>query len=268
MLKTFLHKKQSEKQTNQTSNFIYERKANERIVRLEKVLLDKAFFHNCQNWVKNRPPDDVRIEDIIKYYCSENDSSQQLNIFIPGIVYAWKKPNEPSIIIYDGIHRLLAAKDYSKHTNGANMLWCLLQTTITQDENYIVKDFVNLNKSVCVPTLYLDDTDVTKKLMCQSIADMLCQRYPTFVSPSRKPYIYNFNRDCFVDFISTLEVNFHEPGIDTKIFNELMGLNIEAKNYVDRHKIKYPNKCLYKKFFLFYLDKSYIKQQIENQCNL
>lgn len=274
MLKQLLNKNKSisiknKSITNSTihieQNVIYENVYTDITIKLEKVLLDKTFFSICQNWSKNRPPDNVRINDIAKYYCNNNEHSMQV---IPGIIYAWNNPeqNDKGIVIYDGIHRLLAAKEYIQQSK--KKLWCLLQTTTTKNEEQIVKDFVNLNKSVCVPTIFLDESDVIKKLMCQSVADIMCKRYPTFVSPSRKPYSYNFNRDNLIEFVSTLNINFHIKSIDTKIVNEMMGLNVEAKDFVDRHKIKYPNKCLYHKFFLFFLDKSFIKQKIEDAINM
>lgn len=280
MLKQLLHKKSklpkiddcesntvscSTQTDNDTfeNNIVFEATNMNTKIKLERISLDEKFFKNCQNWTKNRPPDNIRINDIVKYYYI----SDQSTYLVPGIIYAWKNSeiNNDCIIIYDGIHRLLAAKEYIKQTK--RKLYCLLQTTTTDDEQQIINDFVNLNKSVCVPTIFLDDTDIRKKLMCQSIVNILCERYPTFVSPSRRPFSYNFNRDNLVEFISTLNINFHINNIDTKVINEMTGLNYEARYFVDRHNIKYPNKCLYHNFFLFFLDKSFIKQKIEDAIN-
>lgn len=203
-----------------------------------------------KNWEKNRPPDEIRITQIYEYYLNNN-----LKI-IPGVIYAWEK--DMKLYIYDGIHRFLAAQK----TN--NNMTFLLQIRKTDKESEIINDFLNLNKSICVPSVYLEEGNIIKKLVCQSVADMLCKKYPSFVSPSRKPYQYNFNRDNTVEFISTLNIDFTRVNIDLLIFNELMGLNFVAQDFVKNKEINCPKKCHFNKFYLFYLDKNLIKRKIED----
>jgi hypothetical protein len=219
-----------------------------RVIKCSVTDIDK---HNIVNWSKNRQPDNVRITDLSKYYA---ENSVRL---IPGVIYAWQRSNTDKLEIYDGIHRLLAAYEY-----GENMT-CILSIRITNDESEIIKDFTCINKSVSVPSIYLEETNVFKKIVCQNVAEMLCKQYPTFVSPSRKPYVYNFNRDNLIEFISSLDVDFCKPRIDKYIFNELMGLNLYAERFVERNSITHPKKCAYYKFYLFYLDKTLIKSKIE-----
>lgn len=220
-------------------------------ITLYKCKLNEINNEIFVNWEKNRPPDDIRTLQIFQYYIDNN-----LKI-IPGVIYAWEKDNK--LYIYDGIHRFLAGQK----TN-TNMVF-LLQVRKTDKESEIINDFLNLNKSVCVPSIYLEEGSVIKKLVCQNIANMLCKKYPDFVSPSRKPYQYNFNRDNIVEFISTLDVDFTRANIDLLIFNELMGLNYVAQDFVKTKNIKCPKKCNFHKFYLFYLDKSLIKRKIEDQ---
>lgn len=228
-------------------DFIYK---NDNII-LYKIMLNKDNLFDFENWNKNRPPDPVRVEQIKEYFKLNNVN------MIPGIIYGWKNPNNDKIMIYDGIHRLLAGKELEKP------MLCLIQLTTTENEQDIINDFTNINKSVSVPSIYLEETDVLKKLVCQSVSDAFCRKYPAFVSPSRKPYIYNFNRDNLVEFISTLEINFTKPGIDKQIVNEMVGMNFLAKEYVSRNKIEHPKKCQFHNFYLFFLDKSFIKHRLE-----
>jgi hypothetical protein len=179
---------------------------------------------------------------------------------VPGIIYAWEKNGR--YIVYDGIHRLLAAFLYD------NNMEALIQLRRTDKEQDIIDEFLNINKSISVPSIYLEETDVLKKLVCQNVANEMCKRFPTFVSPSRKPYTYNFNRDNLVEFISTLDVDFTKSGIDNQVINELMGLNYVAKDFVKRNNISCPKKCDFHKFYLWYLDKAVIKQRIENSLNV
>ena len=46
-----------------------------------------------------------------------------------------------------------------------------------------------------------------------------------------------------------------------------MVLNNNAKNIVLSNNIKYPNKCKVYDFYLFYLEKTYIKNQIEHEIS-
>lgn len=175
------------------------------------------------------------------------------------MIYVWEQDRK--YIVYDGIHRLLAA------TMVDRSMTVFMQIRKTEREQERIDDFLNINKGVSVPSIYLEETNALKKLVCQNVANGMCTRYPNFVSPSRKPYIYNFNRDNVVEFISTCDIDFTKTGIDTQILNELVGLNHVAKEFVQRNNNTHPKKCDFHNFYLWYLDKSFIKQQIESVLN-
>jgi hypothetical protein len=232
-------------------------KINALIIDLEDIKLFKYLKSEISkdffiNWTKNRPPDKVRIQDICKYYTSHNI------ILVPGIIYAWKHPDKDYIEIYDGIHRLLAAyeQDYD--------MTFIISIHTTTNEKEIIDAFININKSVSIPYIYLDNTNEIKKTVCEKVAASLCKQYPKFVSSSNRPFIYNFNRDQFIEFISTLNIPFNKPDIDENILNILQELNKDAKQYVIDKKIKYHDKCSAYEFFLFYLPKHIIKNKLEN----
>lgn len=213
-------------------------------------------FKKFVNWSKNRPVDPVRVQQIKEYYVNNAIS------LIPGIVSCWIGSENNVYAIYDGMHRFSALKEIV--SNGQKNLKILILYKKTRKEQEIIDDFINLNKGICVPSIYLEDTDILKKTVCQNIAETLCKKYPTFVSPSRKPFMYNFNRDNLVEFISTWNINFSKSGIQDLIIHELLQLNQEAKAYVQKMGIEYPKKCKFHDFFLFYLDKMEIKRRMEN----
>lgn len=234
-------------QTENIGNLIFN-KNNETIkIFTMDELKNKKFI----NWDKNRPPDRIRIEQIKEYFKQNN-----LNI-VPGIVSIWNKDNK--WIVYDGIHRLMSALE-----NENPEMKIIVRIIDTEKEKEIIDDFLNINKSISVPSIYLEDGNELKRLICQNVANDLCAKYPTFVSPSRKPFTYNFNRDNLIEFISDLNLDFDKIGIDKLILNELNGLNYMAKDFVNRNKINHPKKCQFHDFYLWYLDKSIIKQKIEN----
>jgi hypothetical protein len=223
--------------------------------------LDLMLYHSSDinfdafsNWTKNRPPDQVRIQQIKEHFLNNN------TLLVPGIISVWNKFGD--FYIYDGIHRFLAVKEIVEQ-NPEREFFMLIQLKLTKREQDIIDDFINLNKSVSVPSIYIEDTDILKKTVCQNIAEELCKRYPAFVSPSRKPFIYNFNRDNLIEFISTWQINFSKPGVQHLAFQELLKLNTEAKTYVEKMGIAHPKKCKYHDFFLFYLDPVTIQRRME-----
>ena len=214
-------------------------------------------FDQYINWAKNRPPDMVRVHQIKEYMLHNNISLS------PGIVSCWTTPSgQTPFQIYDGIHRFLAVKALIE-ADPTRVIHVLIQVLIARKEQEVIDDFVNINKSVCIPSIYIEDTSVLKKTVCQNIAEALCKRFPNFVSPSRKPYVYNFNRDILIEWISTWKIDFSKSGIQHLAFDELLKLNEEAKNYVIRMSIPHPKKCDYHNFFLFYLGLLEIQQRIE-----
>jgi hypothetical protein len=210
------------------------------------------------NWNKNRPPDSSRINELKEYYITEKIK------IIPGIIYAWDNDNQ--LQIYDGIHRLLAAKELLEENENIQYTFLMCIYT-TQDEDLIIKDFKAINKSCPVPTLYTDEQNelsLIKRVVCENVVSELCKRYKEFVSPSRKPYRYNFNRDVVLEWLSEFEMNWNVKNLSNIIIQELQGLNYFAKDYVHRNSITTPKKCNFHNFYLWYLDKSFIRNKIES----
>lgn len=219
---------------------------------IEKTDTDTINKESVINWDKNRPPDEVRIAQIAEHYKTTNED------IVPGIIYVWKSNSGGKYIVYDGIHRLFAAFANEKKMD------VILHITKTDQEKDIIDNFTNINKSICVPFLYLEENNALKRNVCESIAKKMCEKYKPFVSPSRRPYIYNFNRDNLIEFVSTFVIDFTKQGIDDVVFNEFKGLNNVARQYVTRNNIDFPKKCNFHNFYLWYLDKTLIKTHIEN----
>jgi hypothetical protein len=222
-----------------------------------KTIIECTKIPEFTNWNKNRPADVTRINEIKEYYISEKVK------FIPGIIYAWD--NNKTLEIYDGIHRILAAKELLKN-EGIEFRF-LMSIYKTDNEELIIKDFKAINKSCPVPTLYTDEqTEFTllKRVVCENVVGELCKRYSSFISPSRRPYKYNFNRDVILEWLSDFEINWNIKNLSNMMIQELQGLNYFAKDYVQRHKIDVPKKCDNHNFYLWYLDKSFIRDKLEN----
>lgn len=205
------------------------------------------------NWSKNRPACDTRVNDITKYYKENNIK------IIPGIIYVWL--NNGQYQITDGLHRYTAALQLDRNIK------VILHINYSTNEQEIIDEFININKSIAIPSIYLEDND-NKKNICESVVKQLCLKYPNFKSPSRKHFVYNFNRDLLIEYFSTFDLNFNITDLDTKIFDILMVLNKQAKHNVITGKIVHPKKCDNSDFYLFYLEKYHIKTEVENNIKL
>lgn len=228
-----------------TENYIYKDSDTELKINTTKSLIKE----NILNWDKNRSPDNSRIYEISKYYL-DNDI-----VLVPGTISCYKQDDK--YVVYDGIHRLMAAYIVNKE------LTFILSIKKDCEEDAIVKDFININKSVNVPNIYLERTEIVKKLVCENVAKELCKLYPRFVSPSRNPFAYNFNRDNIVEFISTLDIDFNTEKLEEKIIKRLITLNSSALIHTKKKNITVPKKCVDYNFYLFYLNKMIIKNEIE-----
>lgn len=210
----------------------------------------KKMFKSVKIWRLNRPVDSLRVEVITSYFTLENVK------VIPGQLSGWENESG-ELEIYDGFHRFSAAND-NMHT--------YVKVMHTNNIEDIVKDFKNINMSVCVPELYLDESTNKKKEVCEHLAQKMCDTFPNCRSPSRNPQPQNFNRDNFIELIASLDIDFYIRNLEIKLWNEILGLNREAKQYVASHKIKTPKKCEYNNFWLFYLSRDFIKSKLEESA--
>ena len=92
---------------------------------------DLVSNYTIQNYYKNRPPDNVRINFLEEFF-TINDT-----FLLPQIVSSWEKDDK--LFIYDGIHRLTASMNLFKNKN-KNML-VIIKIFTTKDETKIIKDF-------------------------------------------------------------------------------------------------------------------------------
>lgn len=210
-----------------------------------------------ENWSKNREPDEVRVDEISKWILENNISVMH------GMIYAWKHPRISNLIIYDGIHRLYAIKKTDKSID------CVLHITETEDENVIIHNFININKSISVPYIYTEMEEL-KKMKCESILRILCTKYKDFLSSSRRCKKPNFNRDALIEFIADLNINFKKDNLEYLLIHTLDELNQSLYSKIQKYGFyettkekKCPEKCVKHHFYLFYLEPYELKQKLE-----
>jgi len=210
-------------------------------------------FQRFQNWSKNRPPDWTRVEDIKEYYTLNHRT------IMDGFIYVWASPLSQICFIYDGIHRLESLKQISHE-----VFFQVFYYT-TSRENDIIQHFQALNKSVNIPTLYLDKhINYYKKDVCESIVKELCSLYPYFVSASRKPHYYNFNRDNLIEQFASLSIDFQVSHLVPNLLLWLQDLNMKSKR-LHLHDRNTPAKCHKYNFYLFLMDWKDIQVDLEKR---
>lgn len=113
--------------------------------------IDVSFsFDEYVNWNKNRPVDKVRVHQI-KEYLLNNEVD-----FAPGVISCWKKPHSSKFKIYDGIHRFFAIKELIEE-DSPRFCYVLIKVLKSTREQDVINDFINLNKSICIPSIYIDE---------------------------------------------------------------------------------------------------------------
>lgn len=205
------------------------------------------------NWDKNRPPDPVRVQAIVEYFQLHDVR------LIPGLVSIWVDANRTHHV-YDGIHRLMAAAQ-TAHPIAVLVLY--RDTTREQD---IIDDFLNLNKSISVPSIYLEPSSAEvdqKRRVCVGLVDELCKRYAAFQSASRKPSRHNFNRDNWIEFVSSWNIDFTASDLPTRVIRELTQLNVHAKRYAEQRHYAVPQKCVQQDWYAFFLPVNVIQEHME-----
>jgi hypothetical protein len=207
----------------------------------------KKSFKTVKIWRLNRPVDHLRVEAIRNYFLLDSVC------VIPGQISGWVNENN-ELEIYDGFHRISAAND--------NM-YVFIKILTTKKNEDVIKDFKMINMSISVPELYLSESTNIKKEVCENLANRMCDTFPNCRSVSRYPQPQNFNRDNFIELISSLNIDFYTKNLEIKLWNEILGLNREAKAYTYSHKIKTPKKCEYNNFWLMYLSRDFIKSKLE-----
>lgn len=208
-------------------------------------------FKCVKIWRLNRPVDTLRVEAITTYF-----SIEEIKV-IPGQISGWVNEEE-ELEIYDGFHRYSSAND---------SMYIYIKILHTKNLEDVIKDFKNINMSVSVPELYLEESTNRKREVCENLAQKMCDTFPNCRSPSRNPQPQNFNRDNFIELISSLNVDFYTRNLEVKLWNEILGLNREARQYTTSHKIKTPKKCDWNNFWLFYLSRDFIRSKLEESVN-
>lgn len=192
----------------------------------------------CERWQHNRPADSDRVSEIID--CYKN------GIYVPNIFHLAEVNQK--LVCYDGNHRreaLVLAQINPK---------VIIDIIYNCDKENIINEFRNLNKSVSVPEIFLDDSEIKAEIY--EFVRLFCIKYNFYCKTSQNPQRPNFNRDGFCD-----EVYRIHKDLDLTIAQIARGLSLLNTAY----KLLYGNlkptilqKCKQGDLYLFAISKTII----------
>lgn len=191
-------------------------------------------------WKYNRPPDDVRVQEIAQYIRDE--------AFVPGIIYAFSDWRGQIYYIYDGAHRLAAITCDPSFKDLEFLL--AIHELHTNDVSVIQKEFKNINLAVPVPDLYLDDEQKiqAREASCR-LVDAICNKYKKLQSASPRPRKPNFNRDLLLDCVYDV-VQASQQWTDAHLWASVQSINTLYKRQCDVSQ-SFVKKCIQSDCFLF-----------------
>ena len=222
-------------------------------IRMERELMmihnTHTFIADIKNWSRNRPPDMCRVESIRK------DMKNREAKWVDGMILLWETPEE-ELVCYDGIHRLLAAKQLAD----SQEMEMVVQVAKTTQESYIMDDFLRINKSVPVSQLYSKaEEELDMKRTLEQVVGMYQKKYKVFFKPTAKPNIPHENRDRMMERLYEKTVEYPKyrrlsvndwVEILSEVSNRVQGL-VESGKKKYRLSKKQKDKCESQNMYLF-----------------
>lgn len=198
------------------------------------IPMEKFKSLDVKQWKFNRPPDLSRIPEIQAWMKQFNRMDGVLNL-----AYI----NGEGLVCFEGNHRRLAL-DGLDIIVMVDVVWDATNESITHE-------FRRLNKSICVPELYVVESESTLRGDIEKAVSEFRKKYPTLESNSGRPQRPNYNRDKLTDEFHRLhkELNLSIPDLTSKLYT----LNEVYKSQKDRTKLsdKIIQKCEASGLWLF-----------------
>lgn len=229
---------------------------------LVKINVNELFKINLVNWRYNRPADETRCHEIKSHLLKPSSI-----INIPFHLHYNEKYKEFECL--DGIHRYTALTMIdNKEIIGDKIVILFIYFHKTEGE--LIDIFMNINKSIAVPELYISkDYSLTDKEIIQAVINEWKDKYELHFSPSKDFRIPQMNRDFFIDFLTSI---YNEYKIRNKktLLEILNKANECVKEYIQtgyshpRRPIKFTpkqlDKCNKSGCYLFLFKDSILKE--------
>ena len=171
---------------------------------------------DIKQWKFNRPPDITRLAEIRSWMTEFKRMDGVLNLaYISG----------EGLVCFEGNHRRLAL-DGLDITVFADVLWDVT-------DEIVVHEFRRLNKSICVPDLYVTENHYAVRENIEKAVQEFRKKYPSMESSSGRPQRPNFNRDKLTDELFRLHkelgISIEDLIIKLNLLNETLKVSDKSK---------------------------------------
>ena len=186
------------------------------------LILWKLISPFCKKWSRNRDPDMERVKEVYDYYMNHSG-------YVPNMIHLAELPDE-GLVCYDGNHR---REVFNMGIAQGSEIICIVDIMFDTTQRDVYKAFTNLNKSVQVPAIYIDEgennetIESTIKLEIIALVKHYETQYKSFLSTSPRYHAPNFNRDALVDNIYAIYKSFNKTVTISEIGKLLTKLNTE-----------------------------------------
>jgi hypothetical protein len=169
----------------------------------------------CKKWSRNRDPDMERVLEMVEHHNKGG--------YIPRMIHLAVITDE-GVVCYDGNHR----KEVFNTCNDEAVM-CVVDIMFDASQNSVYKAFNNINKSVQLPAIYIEESNDENDVKAQIVK--LVREYETkykpFLSTSARCHAPHFNRDMLTDNIYSIYKSFCNAVSIEQIGKLLIRLNVE-----------------------------------------
>ena len=215
----------------------------------------------CKKWSRNRDCDLQRVQEMVEYHHRGG--------YIPRMIHLADIQGE-GLVCYDGNHR---REVFNKCSEDADII-CVVDVMFDANQNDVYKAFNNINKSVQLPAIFLDNQSPSHQSVKDDILRLVKTyetKYKPLLSPSARCHAPNFNRDTFTDNIFDIYKHFNDTVSVSMIGDRLEQLN---RHYADQtlcrphssYKPAIIDKCTKTGLWLF-LERSVPVEHIDKLLN-
>jgi hypothetical protein len=177
-----------------------------------------------KKWSRNRDPDMGRVQEMVEF--------RKGGGYIPRMIHLAEITGESGqsegMVCYDGNHRKEVFTICNDDTDP-----CIIDVMFNATQNDVYQSFCNINKSVQLPAIYMDEScgnENTTKFEIIQLVKGYEQKYRPLLSTSPRCHAPHFNRDIFTDNIFQLYNSFQRVVSIEQIARLLERLNVEYAN--------------------------------------
>lgn len=218
------------------SQKFFEKKTGEVIY----IIKSHKLVEKVRKWKFNRPPDEERVKDLIKYI--------KKNKRVDGIICIANLNNE--LFCYDGQTRLEALKYVSANID------VLTECIEVKSNEELLERFKIVNKCVPVPDIYLENDNEKLIEKTEWILNKLKDTFQGIQSINNNPQRPNYNRDNLCNYLKEFFEGKGKLLTKEELWERIIKYNEKEKLYFNNYKDnkiphKIVDKCVKTNCYLF-----------------